>query len=189
MAATGGHDGAGGSGRRPLAHIARTLPGVSWPSSVVRSTIRTARSSANALAVVLIDRVASPAARASTPTWSTAESPWRNRRRVSFDAVTSGRGDAAMVTRSGYCQVRSAPSWACGLQGLGPQGRKAGLDGALDDAQALVEGPERRLHGVDREPLDLVPAVVERFDQLVHLVAQHDVGHEPVVGVDRHPEA
>src|ERR687897_2669360 len=57
MAATGGHDGSVGSGLRPLAHRARTLPGVSWPSSVVRSTIRTARSSANALAVVLIDRV------------------------------------------------------------------------------------------------------------------------------------
>ena len=44
--------------------------------------MRMARSSANALAVVLIDRVASVAARASTPTWSTPGSPWRNRRSV-----------------------------------------------------------------------------------------------------------
>src|SRR5262245_8557752 len=145
MAATGGHDGSDGSGRRPLAHSARTLPGVSWPSRVVRSIMLTARSRANCLAVVLIDRVASPAARASTPTWSTPGSPCRNRRNVAADTVTSARS-AVAVTCSGYSQVREPAS-----ELLGPQGCEAGLDDPLDDAQALVEGPERRLHGVDRE--------------------------------------
>ena len=47
------------------------LAGGVGPSSVVRSTIRIARSRAYALAVVLIERVPSAAARASAPTWST----------------------------------------------------------------------------------------------------------------------
>src|SRR5918992_1029468 len=46
MAATAGQVGSAGSGRIPLAHSARTLPGVSCPSSVVRSTMRTAASEA-----------------------------------------------------------------------------------------------------------------------------------------------
>ena len=69
-----GDRGAVGSRRvgvRALAHSERTLPGVSAPSSVVRSIIEIAMSIAHALAVVLIDRVARPAARASAPTWST----------------------------------------------------------------------------------------------------------------------
>ena len=41
-AATGGTAGSAGSGRSALAHRPRTLPGVSAPSSVVRSTMRTA---------------------------------------------------------------------------------------------------------------------------------------------------
>src|SRR5262245_17947266 len=139
MAATGGHDGSDGSGRRPLAHSARTLPGVSCPSSVVRSIMRTARSRANCLAVVLIDRVARPAARASTPTWSTPGRPCMKRRSVAADAVTSARSLAVAVTRSGYCQ---APDGASEL--FRPQRREAGLDDPLDDPQALVEGPERR---------------------------------------------
>ena len=48
-----------GSGRIALAHSERTLPGVSAPSSVVRSTIEIAVSIAHALAVVLMLRVAS----------------------------------------------------------------------------------------------------------------------------------
>ena len=67
-AATDGVPGAVGAGCRPLAHSARTLPGVSAPSSVVRATMRMARSIAHALDVVLIERVPSMAARASTPT-------------------------------------------------------------------------------------------------------------------------
>ena len=48
-----GSVGSAGSGRSALAHSARTLPGVSAPSSVVRSTMRMARSIAHALAVGL----------------------------------------------------------------------------------------------------------------------------------------
>src|SRR4051812_10035170 len=70
---------------------ARTLPGVSAPSRVVRSTMRIARSSAHALAVVLMDRVPRDAARASAPTWSTPGRPWRNRRRDASDAKASAR--------------------------------------------------------------------------------------------------
>src|ERR1700693_5547696 len=70
--------GSAGSGRLALAHSARTLPVVSWPSSVVRSIIEIAVSSAHCLAVVLTDRLASMAARASAPTWSTPGSPCRN---------------------------------------------------------------------------------------------------------------
>src|ERR1044071_8777122 len=81
MAAAAGQDGSAGSGRRALAESARTLPGVSAPSSVVRSTIRMARSMAFALAVVFTDRVPSAAALASTPTLSTPGSPARNDRR------------------------------------------------------------------------------------------------------------
>src|ERR687894_1270423 len=189
MAATGGHVGSVGSGRRPLAHSARTLPGVSWPSSVVRSTIETARSRANCLAVVLIDRVARPAALASTPTWSTPGRPCRNRRSVAGEAAASARsstvpvsgGGAVVVTPSGYCRrfARRPPR----LELLGPQGGVAGLDQPRDDAQALVERPERRLHGVDGQPLDLVPAEPERGHQVVHLAAHRDVGHQAVVGV------
>ena len=41
-------------------------------------------------------------------------------------------------------------------QGLGHEALVAGLDDAVDEPQALVEGQERRLHGVRREPLHLV---------------------------------
>src|SRR5437762_10472446 len=79
-AATIGAVGSAGSGRLALAHSARTLPGVSWPSRVVRSIIEMAMSSAHCLAVVLMDRLASVAARASTPTRSTPGSPCRKPR-------------------------------------------------------------------------------------------------------------
>jgi hypothetical protein len=44
---------------------------------------------AQALAVVLMDRVPREAARASAPTWSTPGSPWRNLRSVSSFLVMS----------------------------------------------------------------------------------------------------
>ena len=53
--------GSSGSGRIALPASARTLPGVSAPSSVVRSTHRIARSSAAAFDDVLIERPASDA--------------------------------------------------------------------------------------------------------------------------------
>ena len=76
-----------GSGRTALAHSERTLPGVSAPSRVVRSTMLIAVSIAHALAVVLMLRVASPAARPSAPTWSTPGRPCRKRRSVALSRV------------------------------------------------------------------------------------------------------
>src|SRR5437879_3414928 len=64
-----------GCGRTALEHIAATFPGVSAPSSVVRSMQRMARSSAHSFDVFLIDRFARAAARSSTPTWSTLRTP------------------------------------------------------------------------------------------------------------------
>src|SRR5271166_6533143 len=89
-AATIGAVGSAGSGRRALAHSARTLPGVSWPSSVVRSIIEIAASSAHRLAVVLMDLLASMAARASAPTRSTPGRPCRNPRRSGRVCVFAG---------------------------------------------------------------------------------------------------
>ena len=65
------------SGFSAFATSERTLPGVSAPSSVVRSISSMILSSAHAFEVVLIDRVPRPAARCSRPTASTPESPWR----------------------------------------------------------------------------------------------------------------
>src|SRR5579875_1472843 len=76
-AATGG---APKPGRRALAASARTLPGVSCPSSVVRSIMEIARSIAARLLSALTDRLASASARARAPTSSTPGSPRRNRR-------------------------------------------------------------------------------------------------------------
>src|SRR5919107_4337712 len=101
-AATGGQVGSAGSGRSALADSARTLPGVSEPSSVVRSTIRMARSMAAALAVVLIERVASVAARASTPTLSTPGKPVNTLRR-------SAGGSSVAVMRAILRTGRAAP--------------------------------------------------------------------------------
>src|SRR4051794_23955295 len=67
-AAHEGISGRAGSGQTALAHRWRTLPGVSAPSSVVRSIIDTAMRIPSRLAVVLIDRRPSAAARSSTPT-------------------------------------------------------------------------------------------------------------------------
>lgn len=98
------------------------MPGVSAPSRVVRSIIEMARSMAQALLVVLTDRVDSAAARASQPTWSTPgrpcsqpvraefvrrETPRRSRARAAGSASVAvltpgvyGRPDGA-VTRGG----------------------------------------------------------------------------------------
>ena len=76
-AATRGHVGSAGSGVTALATSERTLPGVSAPSSVVRSMSPMMRSSAHAFEVVLIERVPRPAARCSRPTASTPGMPCR----------------------------------------------------------------------------------------------------------------
>src|SRR3954447_2098322 len=68
---TAAHDGISGregSGTTAFAHRWRTLPGVSAPSSVVRSIIEVAMRMPSRLAVVLIERLPRAAARSSTPT-------------------------------------------------------------------------------------------------------------------------
>src|SRR4029453_3156676 len=110
-AATGGAVGSDGSGRRAFAHRARTLPGVSWPSRVVRSIIRIARSIAHCLAVVLIDRAESLAARSSAPTWSTLVSPCRNRRSGASEDVTwAGRSDGSVAVVVTLSRIEPAPA-------------------------------------------------------------------------------
>jgi hypothetical protein len=71
------HDGTSawvGAGQTALAASCVTLPGVSCPSSVVRSTIEMASRIAACWDSALIDRFPSTAARSSTPTRSTGVS-------------------------------------------------------------------------------------------------------------------
>ena len=56
-------------------------------------------------------------------------------------------------------------------QAGGAEQRVLRLDALVDDAQPLVERRERALHRVDREPLEVVPAVAERVAELAQLVA------------------
>ena len=95
IAAQLGTDGSAGSGWIALAASAATLPGVSAPSSVVRSIIRTASMSAWSLDSFLIERLASAAARSSSPTWSTA--PIRGRRGSSGSSKPPGRTEVLLT--------------------------------------------------------------------------------------------
>jgi hypothetical protein len=84
---------------------------VSWPSSVVRSIIRIARSIAHCLAVVLIDRAESLAARSSAPTWSTPVSPWRNRRsEASEEVISARRSDGSVAVVVTLSRIEPAPT-------------------------------------------------------------------------------
>src|SRR5690349_24154260 len=88
--------GSPGLGRIAFAHMAATLPGVSAPSSVVRSMHLIARSSAQSLDDFLIDRLASDAARSSAPTSSTLRTPriseprWVSERAVATRRLCDG---------------------------------------------------------------------------------------------------
>src|ERR1043166_7518161 len=71
---TAAHGGAayfGSAGWSALRQRYATLPGVSLPSSVVRSIMLTARRSPASLALVLMLRLVNDPARSSTMTWST----------------------------------------------------------------------------------------------------------------------
>src|SRR6202042_2977146 len=187
-AATGGTAGSPGSGRRAFAHMARTLPGVSAPSSVVRSIIRIEASSAHSLASRLMDLVARLAARASAPTWSTPGSPCSTCRSAASEVATSvSQGRSAMA--GGAWPVPTALP-GCPQHGIarGLRDREAGLEHRVDDVQPLVERRERALHRVDGQPLDVGPAVAERVGQGGELRRQGHPAHQPVVGIDRHPE-
>ncbi len=65
---------------------------------------------------------------------------------------------------------------------------KPGLMTVLIRCSRSSNGSERALHRVDRQPLDVAPAVAERLDQGVELRRQRDPAHQPVVGVDGDPE-
>src|SRR3954451_15141800 len=109
-AATAGVLRSDGSGRRALAARLRTLPGVSAPSSVVRSAIEMAVAIAQAFAVVLMERVLSPAVRASAPTWSTPGRPWRKARNAESDRVTSSYGGSGPAIGRAYADGASGSS-------------------------------------------------------------------------------
>src|SRR3989440_5030844 len=152
-AATAGQDGSPGSGRRALAHSARTLPGVSAPSSVVRSTIRIARSSAQALAVVLIERVPSIAARCSAPTWSTPGRPCRNARSAASERATSPRsGVRSGVTAVIPASLRAGRPGDAGAAGTGYLVRRGRTRGGPPAGQVAPDRPARLPYRAGRVP-------------------------------------
>ena len=106
-AATDGTPGSEGSGRTAFAHTATTFPGVSAPSSVVRSMQRMARSSAHSFESRLIERLASDAARSSNPTASTAGV--RATKLEAWVAVNPNGSGASAVVRS--MRVDWAATW------------------------------------------------------------------------------
>src|SRR5947209_1424153 len=120
MAATLGTEGSAGSGRMPLEQRAATLPGVSAPSSVVRSIIRIASSSAQTLEAFLIERLPSEAARSSTPTWSTVRTPPMTEPRCTRDEIaTTGRSypyGTCFLTSNGLEAVRAVDGAGAGGQ-------------------------------------------------------------------------
>src|SRR5918996_1661218 len=124
-AAHEGISGVVGAGQTALAHRLRTLPGVSAPSRVVRSTIDTARRMPCCLAVVLMERLPSRAARSSMPTRSTC-----GRRRITCQVwrAPRARGSAGRRSSESAAMPRAAVIVldACGV-------------GALPDAD-LYEG-------------------------------------------------
>src|SRR5699024_2920783 len=109
-AAGRGQVGSPGSGVSALATRERTLPGVSAPSSVVRSIIAATRSRPQALEVVLIDREPSCAALPVRPTASTPGRPCRNVR----SAVLLNWAEPTTAAAS------RATSWAVRVAGCVP---------------------------------------------------------------------
>src|SRR3989454_5803901 len=114
MAAADGIDASLGLGRIALAHRAATLPGVSDPSSVVRSMQRMARSSAHSFDDFLIERLASAAARSSAPTSSTLRTPriseprWVSERAVAMLGLCDGMKRTNLLVGLAYVMVAAA---------------------------------------------------------------------------------
>src|SRR5215475_15005895 len=151
-AATGG---APKPGCRALAHIARTLPGVSCPSSVVRSITEIARSSACRLLSALIDRLASVSARARAPTSSTPGSPCRNRRRD----CSVPRGDPPAPPGMGGLPIPPSPA--------GPP-TDIPLSRPLSHHGGWLSGHRRLDHPPERQHRPLVsPNDLQRGDRAV----------------------
>src|ERR1700685_61718 len=137
-----------------------------------------ARSRAAILASFLMDRVARAAARSRAPTSSTPGSPCSTWRSAASEAAPPGRATSAMapaspllgvtvlwVTTSSTLTLATLPPGGRAAQAGGPGDGEAGLDDGVDQPQALVEGGERALHGVGRQPLDVTPAVPEGLPQ------------------------
>src|SRR6266516_8127027 len=171
-AATGGTEGSSGSGWRALAHSPRTLPGVSAPSSVVRSTMRTAISSAHSLASRLIERVARDAARSCAPTWSTPGRPCRICRSAASEPTTPVPAAPAPVTPvpvTPAATMPAAPVVVSAFMSLllpHPLDDRGGRIGALRaDLDAVSQGGQRRV-----EPGLVVAAQLQQRLLLLHKV-------------------
>ena len=151
IAATDGISGIVGAGHTALAHRWRTLPAVSAPSSVVRSSIDTARRMPCCLAVVLIERLPSWAARSSIPTRST----WGRRR------ITPARLLRSLIVKRVLVFCGSSPGrqpeYAAAAGDLGRLaasrglqivygGASVGLMGALADSALAAGGTVDRGH-------------------------------------------
>src|SRR3954471_3984003 len=149
--------GSEGSGRIAFEASAATLPGVSAPSSVVRSVIRTASSSAKTFDSRLIERLARVAARSSSATWS-------------IHPILGSRGSSGSSNTVGR-----AGAWA--IDGSLGRRREQPLDGAreiarlhMDSANAgcasgcLVALRVAQLDGLLRRPA--AGAAASELDQL-----------------------
>src|SRR5215469_11716645 len=149
-AATGGTDGSSGSGWSALAHSPRTFPGVSAPSSVVRSTIVTAISSAHSLASRLIERVARDAARSCAPTWSTPGRPCRICRSAASEPATPVPAPPGTGTPAPAATMPAAPvttsAFMLLLSHRDPVDDRGDLLGPfLADLDGVPQGGQRRV--------------------------------------------
>src|SRR5215813_5578233 len=179
-AATGGTEGSSGSGWSALAHSPRTFPGVSAPSSVVRSTIVTAVSSAHSLASRLIERVARDAARSCAPTWSTPGRPCRICRSAASEPTTLAPAAPGVATPpvTPAATMPAAPVTTSAFMSLlshrDPVDDRGDLVGSLlTDLDGVPEGGQRRV-----EPGLLVGTHLQQRLLLLHPVprlgqAQH----------------
>ena len=125
IAATLGIVGSPGFGWMPLAHSARTLPGVSLPSRVVRSIIRIARSRAHSFEAFLMLRFWSVATRSSAATWSTGVT------RPSRLPRVPGRESHARTSACAWSRA-SVSRAAVAMGRRGYTGSRAGPDAPVD---------------------------------------------------------
>src|SRR5690242_7366888 len=125
-----------------LAHRAATFPGVSWPSSVVRSMQRMARLSAQSLDDFLIERLASEAARSSAPTSSTLRTPrmseprWVRESAVAIEAIMRRRSFELLLDGGGEDLFSQGQLQA--LVGPGPPVGPDRVDLAVEGRDELV---------------------------------------------------
>src|SRR5918996_3422027 len=130
-----------GSGRTAFEHTAVTLPGVSAPSSVVRSAHRTARASAYRFDSRLIDRVPSEAARSSSPTASTGVT-----RTMAASAACGLHGDSGtcVLVSAGTLAITSFPRVLNDTPGPRTDPVCSGTDGPCADRPGAPPGSLRR---------------------------------------------